>query len=90
MSIEEHSKPDEEKYTGIVTIKHFYPSATGKLLCVLLKPGDGELLTYVASGQGEHCRRAILHLTLLSTDAIYNINFSHVFCFGLLSRYNHT
>lgn len=26
-----------------------------KLLWELLKPGDGVLLTYVISGQGEHC-----------------------------------
>lgn len=37
--------------------KKSYPSATGKLLCVLLNPGDGELLTYVTSGQGEHCQK---------------------------------
>lgn len=37
-------------------MKESYPSATGKLLCVLLNPGDGELLTYVTSGQGEHCK----------------------------------
>lgn len=38
-------------------MKKSYPSATGKLLCVLLNPGDGELLTYVTSGQGEHCKK---------------------------------
>lgn len=43
-----------------VTVECSYPSATGKLLCVLLKPGDGELLTYVISGQGEHCSRRTL------------------------------
>lgn len=43
-----------------VTVERSYPSATGKLLCVLLKPGDGELLTYVISGQGEHCSRRTL------------------------------
>lgn len=35
-------------------INDSYPSFTGKLLWELLKPGDGELLTYVASGHGEH------------------------------------
>lgn len=37
-----------------VTINVSYPSFTEKLLWELLKPGDGELLTYVASGHGEH------------------------------------
>lgn len=37
-----------------MTINVSYPSFTEKLLWELLKPGDGELLTYVASGHGEH------------------------------------
>lgn len=44
-----------EGFAGIT--KDSYPSATGKELCVLLKPGEGELLTYVTSGQGEHWKR---------------------------------
>lgn len=64
-------------------MKHSYPSATGKLLCVLLKPGEGELLTYVTSGQGQHCRRTTLlllwlwnnpiNVSLLSTDTNWSI-----------------
>lgn len=34
-----------------------YPSATVKLLWVLLNPGEGELFTQVASGHGEHWNR---------------------------------
>jgi len=37
-----------------MTINVSYPSFTEKLLWELLNPGDGELLTYVASGHGEH------------------------------------
>lgn len=47
-------------------MKHSYPSATGKLLCVLLKPGVGELLTYVASGQGEHWKQNNIFVTVES------------------------
>lgn len=48
-------------------IQAAYPSATGKLLWVLLKPGDGELLTYVTSGQGEHYKRPNICVTVTST-----------------------
>lgn len=47
-------------------VKKSYPSATGKLLCVLLNPGDGELLTYVTSGQGEHCKTRFSFLWYLN------------------------
>lgn len=77
------------------SVKPPYPSATGKLLCVLLKPGEGELLTYVISGQGEHWNRPNTSVSVPSEEYhkhlngfssplnfIYSFIYSHLFING--------